>query len=65
MDKFGSEFSSNKKVLLRERKRHATRRTASVRCANPYLPWPGGVTYPWPGRGVPNLARGTPPPRVN
>ena len=63
---------SNKKVLLRERKRHTARRVAS----NPYVvltgyppsqgtpPWPG---YP-PGQGTPPPgyppSQGTPPARV-
>ena len=66
---------NNKKVLLRERKRHTTCRAASVCCADlswpeGYLPWLGG-TYPgrgdlpclggtYPGWGVPTLARGVP-----
>ena len=40
----------NKKVLLRERKRHTVRRVASTRCAAP---------VPWVGEGVPTLAGGT------
>ena len=52
---------SNKKVLLRERKRHTARRIASTRCdamfpcgggvptlAGRYLPWPGGYLF-WVG----------------
>ena len=55
----------NKKVLLRERKRHTTRCVAS--------PWQGGGTYlaqgvptlaggylPWLGREVPTLTGGVP-----
>ena len=45
--------SVNKKVLLRERKRHTARRIATTRCAalsNPDLVW-GGCGYPVPGPG--------------
>ena len=51
----------NKKVLLRERKRHTARHVLGG-----YLPWPGGGVphlargyLPWPG-GYPTLAGGYP-----
>ena len=64
---------NNKKVLLRERKRHTARRVASVHCAD--LPWLGGVPtlaggrgpggyLPWSG-SVPTLAGVPPPPGVD
>ena len=53
----GSEINVNKKVLLRERKRHTAHRVAS--------PWWGGGTYlgrggggTYLGWGDPSLARG-------
>ena len=69
-----SDFRTNKKVLLRELKRHTARRAASVRCADlSWLGWGGtfpgqrggtfpgqrgGGTYPGWREGVPTLARG-------
>ena len=69
-------YLNNKKVLLRERKRHTDRRVASTRYAvlvggGTYLGgWVptlggGGGTYPrwggtYPGWGVPTLGRGVP-----
>ena len=47
-----SDSNVNKKVLLRERKRHTANRTASVHCAD--LSWLGST---YPGLGVPTLAR--------
>ena len=51
--KRANKFSKNKKVLLRERKKHTAHRIASTRCAVLY---PGGGYLPWPG--VPKLERG-------
>ena len=48
----------NKKVLLRECKRHTARRIASTRCGGWVVP-PGGG-YPIPRWGTPHLGRGTP-----
>ena len=46
---FDSRKIKNKKVLLRERKRHTARHVASTRCVVPvggYLPWVGGGYLP-------------------
>ena len=53
---FISRYMSNKKVLLRERKRHTARRVVSTPSVVltgylPVLTWPGG----YPARGVPYL----------
>ena len=48
----GGQFTNNKKVLLRERKRHTARRVASP--GSGYLPWLGAGGYPpWPGGTYP------------
>ena len=60
-------YKQNKKVLLRECKKHTARHTTSVCCADlswqggggGYLPWPGGY-LPWPGGIYPSW-RGTYP----
>ena len=68
--KVSNRYCYNKKVLLRERKRHTNRRVASTPYAVPvgggggrYLPWVGGGYLPWvgctyPGWGVPTLGGG-------
>ena len=56
----GLNNNSNKKVLLRERKRHTAHHVASTRCAALFG---GYLEYsPRPGMGYPpNLGPGTPP----
>ena len=66
-----SKIFLNKKVLLRERKRHTARRVASPRGGGggiptlagvvPTLAWAGGVPTLAGGAGVPTLARVSPP----
>ena len=51
----------NKKVLLRERKKHTTRRVASARGRGTYLGW-GEEYLPWTGVGVSTLGYPLPHP---
>ena len=49
---------ANKKVLLRERKRHTDRRLSSTSCT--VLSWGGGGVLPLPGVPHPDMVGGTP-----
>ena len=65
LDNFLESYNTNKKVLLRERKRHTARRVASTRCAalsNPDLVG-GGVPGPRSGGSTQSKVQGVPSPR--